>query len=188
MSTLPSIGPAPEPTNISGAFRRAGMEQLARYPVYGLVEWARTSEAEGSFIFHSFLAEGAWTMGRSRLHYRFERTERPEEERTLDPFRSVRPHFENSIHGITRWTIHTLGYGFRVEQPGARLRALPFVEISMAGWRTWEKGSSMRARFMAGRSFWSVSIGVRAGLGMPMHRMGRYGVALDTPESTGKVA
>jgi hypothetical protein len=73
--------------------------------VYGLVEWARTSEAEGFFVFHSLLAEGAWSTGRHRLQYRFERTERPEEER-IARFRSLRPHLENSILGVTRWTTH----------------------------------------------------------------------------------
>jgi len=34
---------------------------LGRFPVYGLIEWARTSEAGGFFVFHSVLAEGAWT-------------------------------------------------------------------------------------------------------------------------------
>ena len=54
----------------------------ARGPLsYGLVEWARTSEADGFFVFSSLLAEGAWETGRHRLHYRFERTSRPEEQR-----------------------------------------------------------------------------------------------------------
>jgi hypothetical protein len=158
---------------------------VGRRPVYGLVEWARTSEADGFFVFHSFLAEGAWTAGRNRLHYRFERTERPEEERTLDPFRSVRPHFENSIHGITRWTIHTLGYGFRLEEPVARFSALPFVELSY-GRMADVGGGLFDVRSFYGRSsFWSLSIGVRASLGMRMHRMGRYGVAQDTAVSRG---
>jgi hypothetical protein len=78
------------------------------YPVYALAEWAETSEADGFFVFHSLLAEGAWTLARNRLLYRFERTERPEEER-VTPTRSRRPHLENSILGTTRWTIHTLG-------------------------------------------------------------------------------
>ncbi len=82
---------------------------LDRRRTYGLVEWARTSEAEGFFVFSSLLAEGAWSAGRHRLYYRFERTERPEEQRISD-FRSLRPHLENSILGVTRWTIHTLGY------------------------------------------------------------------------------
>ena len=74
-------------------------DKAGSLPVYGLVEWSRTSEADGFFIFHGLLAEGAWTRGRTRLHYRFERTERPEEERTLNPFRSIRPHLEIPFWG-----------------------------------------------------------------------------------------
>jgi hypothetical protein len=153
---------------------------IRTYPVYGLLEWARTSEAEGFFVFHSFLAEGAWTAGRSRLHYRIERTERPEEERTLDPFRSIRPHLENSIQGTTRWTIQTLGYGFRLQEPVARLGLLPFVEVSY-GRMADVGGGLFDVRSFYGRtSFWSLSVGVRLNPGMQMHRMGRYGVAQDT--------
>ncbi len=153
---------------------------IRAYPVYALIEWARTSEAEGFFVFHSFLAEGAWTAGRSRLHYRFERTERPEEERTLDPFRSVRPHLENSILGTTRWTIQTLGYGLRLQEPVARLGLLPFVELSY-GRMADVGGGLFDVRSFYGRtSYWALSVGVRLNPGMPMHRMGRYGVAQDT--------
>ena len=150
---------------------------VRRFPVYGLIEWARTSEADGFFVFHSFLAEGAWTAGRSRLHYRFERTERPEEQRTLDPFRSVRPHFENSILGTTRWTIQTLGLGFRLEEPVARLGALPFIEVSYGRMGDVGGGLFDVRSFYGKTSFWSASLGVRLSLGMPMHRMGRYGIA-----------
>jgi hypothetical protein len=160
-------------------------------PVYGLVEWARTSEAEGFFVFHSVLAEGAWTLGRNRLHYRFERTERPEEQRTLDPFRSVRPHLENSILGTTRWTIHTLGYGFRLGEPVARLGPLPFVELSYGQMTNVGGGLFDAGTFYGRSSFWSLSVGIRLNPGMRMHRMGRYGVAQDTavsmkmPQATG---
>jgi hypothetical protein len=155
--------------------------EVERFPVYGLVEWARTSEADGFFVFHSFLAEGAWTLGRSRLHYRFERTERPEEERRLNPFRSVRPHLENSILGTTRWTIHTAGYGFELN-PIELLRALPFVELSY-GRITDVGGGIFDARSFYGKgSFWSITLGARLNLGMPLHRMGRYGVAQDTAD------
>jgi hypothetical protein len=152
---------------------------VKRYPVYGLLEWARTSEANGFFVFQSLLGEGIWARGRSRLHYRFERTDRPEEERTLSPFRSLRPHFENSILGKTRWTIHTAGYGFQL-QPMARVTALPFVELSYG--RIAEVGGGLFdvQSFYGKTSFWSISIGARLNLGMPMHRMGRYGVAQDT--------
>jgi hypothetical protein len=152
---------------------------IRQLPVYGLLEWARTSEAQGFFIFHSLLAEGAWTLGSSRLHYRFERTERPEEQRTLDLFRSVRPHLENSILGTTRWTIHTAGYGYQLPLSGM-FAALPFVELSY-GRVTDVGGGLFDARSFYGKSsFWSASVGVRLSLGMPLHRMGRYAVAQDT--------
>ena len=154
--------------------------QVRTHPVYGLVEWARTSEADGFFVFHSFLAEGAWTAGRSRLHYRLERTERPEEERTLDLFRSRRPHFENSILGITRWTIHTAGYGLALENPSARLNVTPLVELSYGRMADVGGGLFDVRSFYGKTSFWSVSVGLRLSLGMQMHRMGRYGVAQDT--------
>ena len=93
--------------------------------MYGLVEWARTSEAGGFFVFTSVLAEGAWTAGRHRLQYRFERTERPEEERISD-FRSLRPHLENSILGITRWTVQTVGYEVQAIRTGS-IRVRPLV-------------------------------------------------------------
>ena len=147
-------------------------------PLYGLMEWARTSEAEGFFVFHSFLVEGAWTTGGSRLHYRFERSERAEEERALSPFRSVRPHTENSIQGITRWTVYTAGYRYRVLHPRAALSVEPFIELTY-GRMAEVRGGIFDVRSFYGReSFWSASLGVRMNLGTRAHRMGRYGVAL----------
>jgi hypothetical protein len=153
---------------------------VGSFPVYGLVEWARTSEAGGFFVFHSVLAEGAWTTGRSRLHYRFERTDRPEEERTSNPFRTRRPHFENSILGQTRWTIYTAGYSFQLDYPAARVNARPLVELSYG--RISDVGGGLfDARAFYGKtSFWSLSLGIRLSLGAGMHRMGRYGVAEET--------
>ncbi len=150
---------------------------VGRFPVYGLVEWARTSEADGFFVFHSVLAEGAWTGGRHRLHYRFERTERPEEERLSD-FRSLRPHLENSILGVTRWTIHTLGYELAAVQTSG-LAVRPLAELS-AGGVAKVGGGLFDVGDLYGRdSFWSLSLGVRITAGDGMHRMGRYGAAAD---------
>ena len=157
---------------------------LGRFPVYGLLEWARTSEAEGFFVFHSVLAEGAWTLGRSRLYYRFERTERPEEERTLNPFRSLRPHIENSILDKTRWTIHTAGYTVHL-QPVHVLSVLPLAELSYGRIANVGGGLFDAQSFYGKTSFWSVSVGARLSLGMPLHRMGRYGVAQDTANPRG---
>jgi hypothetical protein len=153
--------------------------------LYGLAEWARTSEAEGFFVFHSFLAEGAWTIGPSRLHYRFERTERPEEER-LTPFRSRRPHLENSILGTTRWTIHTLGFAWDGLPHWGPGHAQPLIEASLGQVRSVGGGLFNPDIFYGRSTFWSISVGFRLDLGMAMHRMGRYGVAQDTaarPES-----
>lgn len=156
--------------------------QVGSDPVYGLVEWARTSEAEGFFVFRSLLAEGAWTTGPHRLHYRFEWTERPEEARTADPFRSVRPHLENAILGVTRWTVHTAGYTFEGQALGP-LTVAPLVEVSAGRVRSSAPGVLDPARFYEGSSFWAFTAGVRLRWGEPMHRMGRYGAGAFPPAS-----
>jgi hypothetical protein len=148
---------------------------VGRFPVYGLVEWARTSEAAGFFVFHSVLAEGAWTAGRHRLHLRWERTERPEEVR-ISTFRSLRPHLENSILGTTRWTIGTLGYQFERLTVGP-VKIEPLAEISH-GHIDKVGGGLFDVSQLYGRNrFWSFSLGLRVAAGDEMHRMGRYGVA-----------
>ena len=148
---------------------------LAGHPVYGLVEWARTSEAGGFFIFRSILAEGAWTSGRHRLQYRFERTERPEEER-ISRFRSLRPHVENSILGTTRWTTHTAGYEVTMLRR-SKLELRPVVEVGYA--RIAQVGGGLfDVESLYGRDhIWSLTLGLRIAAGAPMHRMGRYGAA-----------
>jgi hypothetical protein len=148
------------------------------HPVYALVEWARTSEAGGFFVYHSVLGEGAWETGSHRLLWRVERTERPEETRTLDPFRSVRPHLDNSILSRTRWTILTAGYSLRLLPARSRYQLEPQVEAAYGTVRSLEGQAFDPATFYGRTSFWSVNFGIRVGWGMRMHRMGRYG-ALD---------
>jgi hypothetical protein len=169
------LGSGTDQQKWSVAARWDGIINGAR--LYGLAEGVWTSEADGFLTLPGVLAEGAWSPGRSRLHYRFERTERPEEERTLDPFRSVRPHAENSIQGVTRWTIHTLGYGLRLTVPGSRITGTPFVEMSYGRMNKVGGGVFDIRSFYGRTSFWSVGAGVRVNLGSTMHRMGRYGVA-----------
>ena len=145
---------------------------VGRHPAYGLVEWARTSEAGGFFVFHSILAEGAWSAGRHRLQYRFERTERPEEERVSN-FRSLRPHLENSILGVTRWTVHTAGYEFQAVR-ASTVGVRPLVELSYGTIRK-VGGGVVDVESLYGQDhFVSVSVGVRVAAGMPMRRMGQY--------------
>jgi hypothetical protein len=144
------------------------------HPVYGLLEWARTSEAGGFFVFRSLLAEGAWTAGHHRLYYRFERTERPEEER-ISQFRALRPHLENSILGITRWTVHTAGYAVQGPALGP-VRLEPLAELSL-GSIALLRGAFEVEPFYGDDRWWSWTIGIRISGGAPMHRMGRYGAA-----------
>ncbi|HEX3276752.1 MAG TPA: hypothetical protein VHR43_17990 [Gemmatimonadales bacterium] len=145
------------------------------HATYALAEWARTSEADGFFVFHSLLVEGAWSAGPQRLQYRFERTERPEEER-LTRFRSLRPHLENSILGVTRWTVHTLGYGIQAFGRG-RLLAEPLAEIGFARVTKMGGGIFEPAAFYGRDHIWTLTLGVRVTAGARMHRMGRYGAA-----------
>lgn len=146
-------------------------------PLYGLVEWARTSEADGFFVFSSLLAEGAWTRGPHRLHYRLERTERPEEER-ISHFRTRRPHSENSNLGTTRWTIHTAGWTAVLLRLGGTTVA-PLVEASYG--RIGKVGGGLfDVEQVYGREhFWSLTLGLRFGYGGGPHRMGRYGAAIE---------
>jgi hypothetical protein len=155
--------------------------RLGGHPVYALLEWARTSEADGFFVFHSLLAEGAWSPGRHRLQYRFERTERPEEER-IAPFRSLRPHLENSILGVTRWTTHTVGYDVSAVRRGS-VEIAPLAELTYARVATVGGGLFDPDGFYGRSHLWALSLGVRIMAGAPMHRMGRYG-ALEEPEMT----
>ncbi|HEY7636758.1 MAG TPA: hypothetical protein VH763_14505 [Gemmatimonadales bacterium] len=156
---------------------------IGRFPVYGLVEWARTSEAGGFFVFHSLLAEGAWTTGQHRLHLRWERTDRPEEVRVSN-FRSLRPHLENSILGITRWTIETVGYQLEGLAAGP-IRVQPLAEISH-GHISKVGGGLFNVIDLYGKPrFWSFSVGLRIAAGAGMHRMGRYGVAQDAGMMSG---
>ena len=162
------------------ADRQAGGTRL-----YGLVEWARTSETNGAFVFHSVLLEASLTRGRHQPYYRFERTERPEETRTLDPFRTVRPLLDNSILGITRWSIHTVGYSVRLGKTTRRLALAPFVELSFGRIATVDGGLFDPTAVYGRDSFRSVSVGLRLDWGMRGHRMGLYGVPTEMPDMPG---
>ncbi|MEP6573148.1 MAG: hypothetical protein ABJD11_10655 [Gemmatimonadota bacterium] len=167
--------------SVSGRLAR----EIAGAPGYALIEWARSTEASGFFVFHSFLLEGAWSPGRHRPYYRFERTDRPEDMRTLDPFRSVRPHLENSILGTTRWTVHTIGYGLLLSPSRARWEIQPFAEASYSKPENLSGGIFDPATFYRSDHIWTLSAGLRLSWLMSGHRMGRYGVAADEGGSMG---
>jgi hypothetical protein len=148
-------------------------------------EWARNSEASGTFVFRSFLFEGAWSRGRHRPYYRYENTDRPEETRTTNPYRAPRPVFENSIVGTTRWSINILGYGYQLGRADG-FSVQPMLEVANAFVETVDGGIFNPQVFYGGQVFWSLTAAVRIGWNMSGHRMGRYGVLADPP-ATGPV-
>ncbi|MGE0443528.1 MAG: hypothetical protein AB7S39_23840 [Gemmatimonadales bacterium] len=142
----------------------------------GLLEWARTSELEGTFVFRSALAEAEWRRRGIGLQYRFERTERPEEER-LSSFRSARPHLENSILGETRWTTHSVALSVAGPR-GFGVAAAPFAEATVGRIAAIGTGAAFDLVGTYGAtSFLGLSLGVRLTAGTAEHRMGRYGLA-----------
>jgi hypothetical protein len=143
--------------------------------LYALAEWARTEEAGGFFVFTSLLGEAAWSQGGHRVYYRFERSDRPEDLRELDPFRSVRPHLENAILGTTRFRLHTLGYGYGFRHADGRLELRPFVEGTVGKARNIDGGVLTPELLYRKTSLRSFSLGLRLMWRMAGHRMGRYG-------------
>ena len=161
----PGAGPDDRKASVSARWERGRW--------YGEAEWARTATADGFFVFHSVLAEGAVTLGRQRPYLRLERSDRPEEERVFSSqFRTRRPLFENSILGITRWTILSAGDALEVQR--GPVRCTPFVEAAWIGIARVGGGVFDPASFYGREHGASLTVGVRLALGMRMHRMGRY--------------
>ena len=154
---------------------------------YALAEWARTREGEGSataFTFNSFLAEGSMTLSRFTLGVRAERTERPEEERSANAFRTPRPHSDLGIIGTTRWMNLTFNASASLP-PFRKFRIEPFAEVSaQKPVATASPAVFIPADFYGASRLWSFSIGTRVGIGMKHRRMGRYGAASMDHERT----
>lgn len=146
---------------------------VAGRPVYAEAEWARTGLGASAYVLHSVLVEGEVRWGGHHPYIQFECSERPEDERTLDPYRLQRPIIENSILGITRWTIVTAGYG--VDLP-TRLPIVirPYGEGSLYDIAKVGAGIFDPAVFYGTGRHWSVTVGVKLLWQMPGHRMGRY--------------
>lgn len=139
-----------------------------------LAEWAETSELGRILVFGSRLAEVEYQRGRLTVRYRFENTERPEEER-LSPFRAARPHLENAILGETQWRTHTAGATVRL----GRIRHLT-TEMLLEGTagRIARRGAGIFDPVAVyGRpSFTVLTAGIRLRWGGAAHRMGDYGL------------
>ena len=174
------------PENRAGAgpddIKWSASARWERSPVYGLLEWARTSVSSGDLVYHSVLAEASVAMGGHRPYGRFEVTERPEDDRLADPFRTVWPPLDNSILGVTRWTVVTAGDAIELKPLGP-VRLAPVAELSYAWIAKVGGGAFDPAAFYGREHGLVVTLGVRVTAGMRMTRMGRYGstATMDEP-------
>ena len=147
---------------------------------YALFEWARTADYLGSsrtLAFTSLLAETwaryDWASGALRI----ERTDRPDEERLADEFRTPLPPTDLSIVGRSQWTIVTVRLAASLpEAKGFTIE--PFTEVARIRFSPTLKPSGFDpAQFYGANRIWSVSVGAKLAFGMSDMRMGRYGVA-----------
>jgi hypothetical protein len=152
---------------------------------YVLAEWARTVERDHDrnanvFGYESALVEGSLRAGPLGLAMRLEQTERPEEERLTDPFRTPRPASDLSINGIMRWRVATLQVAAPSVTRGV-FSGFPFVELGRLAASPRDSRSLFTPQRLYGTSrFWMVTAGFRLRAGEAHSRMGRYGVALPT--------
>jgi hypothetical protein len=150
---------------------------------YLLAEWARPVEVDPArdaeaFAYESALAEGALSVGPMSVALRLEQTDRPEEERLADPFRTPRPATDLAISGITRWRSATAAVTFPAATLGP-VRGYPFVEVErLSASRRTATSVFDPAQFYGSDAPWMASAGVRIRIGPAHARMGRYGVAL----------
>lgn len=148
---------------------------------YALFEWARTGDYVGSarsFTFTSLLAETSASYDRLSGALRLESTERPDEPRLVDPFRTQVPATDLSIAGRSRWTIVSARVAVSVLNARS-VSAEPFAELARAHVSETLRPSGFDPRQFYGSSqIWSFSIGLKVAFGMSHMRMGRYGVAI----------
>lgn len=151
-----------------------------------LIEWARTSDLEDGaevFVWSSLLAESVSSYRSTDLAIRLERSDRPEEKRTSDPFRSPRPPVDLGIEGMTRWSSMSaqLAHTFRGRD---HFTITPLVELEVMQPRALFPNAIFRPSVFYGRSTLSMlSIGARLAVGHSHTRMGRYGSASEPPVS-----
>ena len=147
---------------------------------YALLEWARTADYVGSsrtFAFTSLLAETWARYGRASGALRIERTDRPDEQRLVDEFRTPLPAPDLSITGRSRWTIVTARFAASF-LPVKAVTFEPFAEIARIRFSPTLKPTGFDpAQFYGSGRIWSVSVGTKLAFGMGQMRMGRYGIA-----------
>ena len=160
---------------------------------YLLVEWERTTERDAVrsrdvFGYGSVLAEGAVTTGPFGLALRLEQSERPEEDRLAEPFRTPRPSTDLSINGLTRWRTVTLHVSGPVQGRGF-LVGSPFIELARLSAEPRNPQSLFTPERLYGTAhFAMLTAGIRMRIGGAHARMGRYGVADTNGPAIGSMA
>ncbi len=153
---------------------------------YALVEWEHTNEVDGATTvnsLYSMLGEAAVCRADVIFGARLERTDRPEEEPTNDPFRTPRPPLDLSSLGISQWTTLTLGVASPALKAGI-ISGRPFIEVARIGVAPGNPPGIFNANLRYGTDrLWMFTAGVRLHAGMMHGRMGRYGAAL--PDAVG---
>ncbi len=148
---------------------------------YGLVEWGRSADYDAgdeAFSFMTMLAEGEIGRGRLAAGLRLERTERPEEERLADPFRTLRPATDFSILGRTRWDIVSARLS-AIAWESKSVAFIPFVEVGRQHVTNLAKPSVFEPKsFYGSNTLWSYSAGLTISAGTIHRRSGAYGAAV----------
>jgi hypothetical protein len=148
---------------------------------YALVEWARTIEHDRGVAttrLSTYLAEGAYCRSGVILAGRLERTDRPEEERLIDPFRVSHPGTDLSNIGVSRWTTFTTSVSAPRLSWGM-VSGRPFVEVARIAAGSGDPPGLFDATLVYGTNrMWMLSAGIRLRAGSSHDRMGRYGAAL----------
>ena len=167
-------------------FDRPSTQGNARYL---LAETARTDEiANGNtaFQYRSALVEGEYGWRGAAAALRIERTERGEQTRLADPFRSPLGHADFQILGVTQWHVVTVALKvppLKLARGSFRSNLVPFVEVARAVPTPRNRPTVFEpADFYGASRLWSVSLGMRVHAGAMRARMGRYGV-LSNPSS-----
>jgi hypothetical protein len=157
-----------------------------RFAHYVLAELARTTDVDRGrdlYTFDAALAEGAVCRDDAGLALRWERADRPEEERLVDLFRAPRPATDLSILGITQWTTLTVAAAL----PALRLfgaHAAPFLEAARIRVDRTTAALFDPVRFYGSNLMWRTSVGLRLGVGHDHRREGRYGAAVPTASTS----
>lgn len=154
-----------------------------KFSRYALLELARTTDVDRGralYTFDAVLAEGALCRREVGVAVRVEQSDRPEEERLLDLFRSPRPATDASILGVTEWTTITVAAAL----PALRIGDAQLSPVLEAAHLTADRTSAALfdpVLFYGASHMWRIAAGLRVGAGHGHTRMGRYGAAAPAP-------